>query len=173
MTSLLDNLRGGPRMSLGNADNVAAQVLENPELLGVLFTGFSDDDKVVKARTAAAFHRVAMENPRLVRPFKSRFLCEISPIDQWEVRERFCLTLPCFDLAPEEVMQVQQTLYTYLEYYSSIVRTCAMQALVDLTALDPSSTRKVKKLIAELTETGTPAMRARGAKLLKVLARRP
>ena len=46
-----------------------------------------------------------------------------------------------------------------------------MQALADLAEHDQQLRRRVLPLLAELTHTGTPAMRSRGRKLLARLER--
>jgi hypothetical protein len=44
-----------------------------------------------------------------------------------------------------------------------------MQALADLAATDPRLKSQIKPLLEELTQIGTPAMRARGRKILRNL----
>jgi hypothetical protein len=44
-----------------------------------------------------------------------------------------------------------------------------MQALADLAEEDPSLRTQVILMLEELTETGSPAMKSRGRKLLKEL----
>jgi hypothetical protein len=61
---------------------------------------------------------------------------------------------------------------------SRIVRTFAMQALAELAEGDEQLRRRVLPLLAELTRTGTPAMRSCGRRLLArlqqaELSRRP
>jgi hypothetical protein len=46
------------------------------------------------------------------------------------------------------------------------VKTFAMQGLADLAAKDAALKAKVLPLLKDLMEIGTPAMRARGRKLL-------
>jgi hypothetical protein len=48
-----------------------------------------------------------------------------------------------------------------------IVKTCAMQALADLAFTDAKLKSQIRPLLEELTQIGTPAMRARGRKLLR------
>jgi hypothetical protein len=60
-------------------------------------------------------------------------------------------------------------LHIYLEDQSSIVKTCAMHGLAGLTRLDPSLLPEVLDLLRILTRSGTPAMRARGRKLMRRL----
>ncbi len=57
-------------------------------------------------------------------------------------------------------------LFDYLEDDSKIVKTNAMQALAELAAGDASLRQKVIPVLEQLTATGSPAMRARGRKLL-------
>ena len=44
-----------------------------------------------------------------------------------------------------------------------------MQALADLAAADPKAKSQIRPLAEELTQIGTPAMRARGRKILRKL----
>ena len=55
----------------------------------------------------------------------------------------------------------------------SIVKTCAMQALADLAGPGARSRSEIAALIEELVRKGTPAMKARGRKLLKQLQKSP
>jgi hypothetical protein len=55
----------------------------------------------------------------------------------------------------------------YLSDESSIVKTFSMQALADLAARDGRLLAQVMPLIQRLTQTGTPAMKSRGRKLIK------
>jgi hypothetical protein len=64
-------------------------------------------------------------------------------------------------------------LFDYLRDHSRIVKTCAMQGLATLAGADSSLRAKIVPLLEELTEIGTPAMRARGRKLLQHLNRPP
>ena len=61
--------------------------------------------------------------------------------------------------------------FDYLRDRSSIVKTFAMQALADLASQDASLRAQILPLLEELTAIGTPAMRARGRKLLQHLNR--
>jgi hypothetical protein len=49
------------------------------------------------------------------------------------------------------------------------VKTFAMQALASLATPDPNLKSQIRPLLEELTQIGTPAMRARGRKLLRNL----
>jgi hypothetical protein len=79
--------------------------------------------------------------------------------------------LPRLPLTPRERTVAIDIFFDYLKDRSSIVKTHAMQALADFAARDPKLKTKILPLLAELTEIGTAAMRARGRKLLAHLNR--
>lgn len=169
--NLIERLAGGDRKSIGKAPEVAKEALASPHRLPELIAGILGDDPIVRARSAVAVKLVALDRPELVQPFKKQLLKEISVIDQWEVREQFAIILPKLKLSSREINEAVEIFKNYLNYYSSIVRTCAMQALVDLSEIQPGLKDEVRPIIEDLTANGTAAMRARGRKLLKVLAR--
>jgi hypothetical protein len=76
--------------------------------------------------------------------------------------------LPLSKLEENAVLKI---LLGYTNDGNSIVKTMAMQALVDIAIRSPRRLPEVKRHIEELTVTGTRAMRARGRKLRGVLAR--
>jgi hypothetical protein len=57
----------------------------------------------------------------------------------------------------------------WLDHKSSIVKTCAMQGIAELTRQDPSLKDEVLDLLRVLSRSGTPAMRARGRILIEQL----
>jgi hypothetical protein len=79
--------------------------------------------------------------------------------------------VPRLSLSAAERVHAASTLRTYLDDRSSIVKTFAMQGLADLAVADEKLLPSTMELLDRLTRTGTPAMRARGRKLLGQLAR--
>ena len=63
-------------------------------------------------------------------------------------------------------------LVEYTNDTSSIVKALAMQAMADIALCHPAWLGEVRRHIDELIVIGTPAMRARGRKLSKLLAAR-
>jgi hypothetical protein len=74
-------------------------------------------------------------------------------------------------LTPTERELAVAILLEYLEDRSSIVRTFAMQGLAEFAVQDERLRARVIPILEKLTSTGSPAMRARGRKLLKTLQR--
>ena len=79
--------------------------------------------------------------------------------------------IPRLELTLKERAVAADILFDYLRDRSSIVKTFAMQGLAELANKDSSLRAKILSLLEELTEIGTPAMRARGRKILRHLNR--
>jgi hypothetical protein len=79
--------------------------------------------------------------------------------------------IPRLKLTARERAVAMDIFFDYLRDRSSIVKTFAMQGLATLATADPRLSEKILPLLRELTEVGTPAMRARGRKILQHLNR--
>jgi hypothetical protein len=169
MHPILAKLSGGDRRSIGRSNEVAAQVLAHPAYFRYLFDGMTSDDLVLRMRAADATEKISLRRPDLLSPFKKKLFEIAGRTDQQEVRWHMALMVPRLHLTPRERALALDILFDYLRDRSSIVKTCAMQALADLAAQDASLKSKILPLLEELTEVGTPAMRARGRRLLQRL----
>jgi hypothetical protein len=169
MHPLLEKLRGGDRRSIGRANEVARQVLRTPALLAELFRGMLSSDPVVRMRSADAAEKVTAQRPELLQRYKKRLLHDIAAIDQQEVRWHVAQMIPRLDLTPRERAMAVKILFGYLAFKSKIVRSFALQALVSLSANDPALRRKVRAIVQDVAQNGTPALKARGKKLLDQL----
>ncbi len=67
MNDLLELLKGGDMRSDGAADEVAEDVIQNPELFGLLFDGLSETDDLVRGRTAHALEKISRAHPELFK----------------------------------------------------------------------------------------------------------
>lgn len=166
---LLEKLTGGDRRSIGRVDEVIAEVLADPGLFDTLFWGMAAGDPLVRMRAADAVEKITVDRPEWLSPYKEALLTDIGASEQQEVRWHVAQMLPRLDLSPAERRQALAILHGYLVDQSKIVKTFAMQAMADLARHDPALKPEVIPVLKELTETGSPAMRSRGRKLLKVL----
>lgn len=73
---------------------------------------------------------------------------------------------PRLALNAKELTLAAAALKNYLGDRSSIVRTCALQALSDLAEQSPERVSEVTELLHQAARTGTAAMKARSRKLL-------
>jgi hypothetical protein len=128
-------------------------------------------DAIVRMRAADAAEKVTSRRPDLLQPYKRKLLAIAGGSDQQEVRWHSALMIPRLKLTAKERAVAVDILFDYLRDHSSIVKTFAMQGLATLASTDPPLRSKILPLLRELTEVGTPAMRARGRKLLQHLNR--
>ena len=172
MTGILAKLKGGDRRSIGKSDQVTRAVAKNPKLFPELISGFIDPDPLIRMRAADAVEKLTRQRAELLQPWKRLILDSAATMQSKELRWHAAQLLPRLSLTPAEQTEVLAILHSYLADKSSIVKTFAMQALVDIATRNSASDdlrAEVTPLIERLTRTGTPAMKARGRKLLKVL----
>lgn len=171
MNPILQKLSGGDRRSIGRSNEIAAEVLARPAQFRDLFAGLTSDDSVIRMRASDAIEKISAQRPDLLRPFKMKILAIAGSTDQKEVRWHAALMIPRLELTGNQRAVAAAILFDYLRDRSSIVKTFAMQGLAALASYDPSLRSKLLPLLEELTEIGTPAMRARGRKILQHLNR--
>jgi hypothetical protein len=170
MHPLLQKLQGGDRRSIGRANEIVSEVLSKPSLFPVLFSGLDAEDPLVRMRAADVVEKITAERPELLRSYKNELIRNVAVIDQKEIRWHVAQMLPRLELNSGERKRVIGVL-GYLNDGSSIVKTFAMQALVDIAEDAPRLLPAVRRHIGGLTAIGTPAMKARGRKLLSELSR--
>lgn len=170
MHELLQLLSGGDRRSIGRANAVAALVLDQPALLGVLFDGLATTDPVLRMRCADAAEKVTAMRPDYLVPYKGTLIEQLCGVEQQEVRWHLAPMLARLPLAGPDEALVLAILRGYTKDRSSIVKTAAMQALGDLAVRNPRLRAEVLAQIREFTLIGTPAMQARGRKLIARLS---
>jgi hypothetical protein len=169
-------LAGGTLRSIGRADEVAALVLRQPGKFRNLIECLWDTDPVVRMRAADAAEKATRLDESLLQPYKQELLGLLAEAVQKELRWHLGAMIPRLQLNTPERRRAIATLQTWLADPSSIVKTFAMQGLTDL-ALQDAENAALRAMITELirihTRTGTPAMQARGRKLLAKLDARP
>ena len=168
---LIDKLRGADRRSIGRSEEVVCDVLAEPELFSALIEAMAASDPVVRMRAADAAEKITCRRPDLLVACKQRLLDDIAAAPQQEVRWHVAQMLSRLALTGSERERAVEILIGYLDDDSSIERTFAMQALADLAARDDALRDRVIPLLEHLVDTGTPAMRARGRKLVAQLTR--
>jgi len=169
--SLLAQLAGGDRRSIGRSGEVVAEVLHAPSLFKEVFDGLLRSvDPLVRMRAADAVEKITAVHPEYLRPFKRALLEQVAQSAQPEVRWHVAQMIPRLHLSQAERMAAVAILFRYLRDSSRLVRTFSMQALAELAEQDARLRPKVVKLIRSLVKTGSPAVKSRGRKLLTRLA---
>jgi hypothetical protein len=166
MDGILRQLESGNRRSIGSANKIVAAVLEDPSLLSDLFHGMLGDDPIVRMRAADVAEKVTAEQSAYLQPFKTELIYQVARSEQKEVRWHVAQMLPRLELDANERQVVVEILLGYIDDESKIVKTFSMQALADLAQADQDLEPQVLPLLERLAETGSPAMRSRGKRLL-------
>jgi hypothetical protein len=162
-------LEGKDRRSIGRADEVARLVLRQPRRFCELIECLWNENPVLRMRAADAAEKVSARQPRLLDRHKAELLGLLAETEQIELRWHLALMVPRLRLSATERQRAAAALQRYLEDHSSIVRTFALQGLADLARNDLALQNKVKQLLEAALQSGTPAMKARARKLLKLL----
>jgi hypothetical protein len=166
MHSILRKLEGGDRRSIGRSEEVVSDVLKNPLLSKDLVAGLSATDAIVRMRASDAMEKISLVHPEYLGSYKGFLIQQAAISDQKEVRWHLAQVLPRLSLSQKEKQQVVDTLLSYFSDRSSIVKTFAMQAFADIARQSPNLRPSILVHLRELTASGTPAMKARGRKLL-------
>ena len=104
MDGILDRLEGGDRRSIGRADEVVEEVLSNPSLFGVVFSGMLSDDALIRMRSADVVEKVTAKHPEYLEPFKAELIGRVAEIEQQEVRWHVAQMVPRLGLTGEELV---------------------------------------------------------------------
>lgn len=164
-------LSGGDRRSIGRANEVVALVLSQPALFVQLIDGMQSEDAVVRARSADAAEKVSAVHPAWLLPHRKLLMQTLSRSPQPEMRWHVAPMLARLPLKPSELARLVRLLTDWLNDGSHIVRVMAIQALADLAGRHADLRPQVLRHLQEWVVVGSPAMKARGRKLLKQLDR--
>jgi hypothetical protein len=172
---------GRHRISSGRTAEVVNLVRANPKKVTQLLECLWDEDQCVAMRAADALEKLTRRRSPVPDEIQKSILKTLqgtwkAPLigllaEATENKLRWCLApvIPRLTLTVPECRRVAETLQSYLEDRSSIVKTCALQGLADLTRQDASLLPEVVDILNIHSRSGTAAMRARGRMLLKRL----
>jgi HEAT repeat protein len=162
-------LTGGDRRSIGRVDEVVAFAGHSASKIGALVDCLWDEDARVRMRAADALEKISRKQASALQPHQKELMALARTTTQKEVRWHLAVMLPRLRLTQVESERVAEILESYLEDRSSIVKTCAMQGLVELSEQCTSLRPLADEIVRAATRSGTAAMRARGRKLLPKL----
>ncbi len=167
--SLYDRLKGGDLRSTGAADEVAREAERDPVMVRELVAGLRSSEPVVRMRCADALEKVTRSQPERLAAHGRELLALLDPGQPKELLWHIIQMAPRVDWERERLPRVFLAVESCLCSNSSIVKASAMQALYELVMQAPHKAGEVKRLLSKLARSGTPAMKARGAKLLRQL----
>ncbi|HYA23068.1 MAG TPA: hypothetical protein VEF05_02855 [Terriglobales bacterium] len=135
-------------------------------LFAELIQGMYAEDPLVRMRAADAAEKVSLKQPDLLKPCKTELLRLLEEAQEQELRWHLAQMVPRLPLTSKERSRAATILRSYLQDASSIVKTCAMQAIADIAGDDESLHHETRALLQNAMRNGTAAMKARARKLL-------
>ncbi|MGA7831543.1 MAG: hypothetical protein WCA21_11320 [Terracidiphilus sp.] len=157
-------------LSSGRTAEVVNLVRAQPKRAEQLIECLWDDDSVLAMRAADALEKLSRTMPALLNAWKAPLLGLLAEATQNKLRWSLAPVIPRLRLTHSECCRAAKILHSYLDDSSSIVKTCALQGLADLTRQDSTLLPEVVDLLRIHSRSGTPAMRARGRHLLRKLS---
>jgi len=169
MNDLLLNLEGGKLASDGKANEMADDVIRNPQLMSKLVEGLSESDDLVTARTAHALERISRKKPELLQGLTSS-LVKLAETDKVPmVRWHIAMILGNMEFSKKEIDAVLSALLLLLEDKSVFVKSWAMASLVFWGRRIRSKRREIAARIKAFQDDRSTAIRTRATKALRVL----
>lgn len=166
MNNIEKMLRIGDMRTVGQSDGVVEMVLASSRPFQDVVHAILSDNPGIRMRASDAVEKITRFHPEWLKPYKRMFLHKIADIDQQEVRWHTAQILPRLNLTTIERKKVFVLLVSYLDDNSLIVKTFSMQALADIALQDSAYIDEVRDIVSRSIKTGSPAMKARGKKLL-------
>ncbi len=167
MNELLRKLRGGDLRSDGRANEVAEEVMGNPQLLPVLVEGLAEPDDVVRARTAHALENISRVHPEFLQDFTPQLrelaLKDEVPMVRWHIAMIFGNT------TGKEVDDVVSVLFHLLEDESVFVVSWSIVSLCILGGKYESKRREIIEKVEALKDFNSIAIRTKVKKAINVL----
>ncbi len=167
--SIIEILITSDRVHVPYSIRTAEEIISGRYTVRELLTAFDFPDKNVHIRAAGALFQLHSQNSNLLLDHKEAILKLAKTTTYWQVKEKLCQLFSGLILGHQEVTGVYEILRTYLEAKSGIVRTCALQAMVDLLPLYPKVTDEIRARVFDKVHSGSAAERARA----RILTRSP
>lgn len=171
-SELINKLRGGDLRSIGRVTEVVALVKDDPTAFDALFAAMFSPEPLVQLRAADAVEKISRMHPHLLQPHKAVLLGELPPGLRQEVYWHIPLLLPRLSLTDDERERAWDQIVDILHSgsRSRILVVNCLQGLTDLSLQMGWRREEAAAAVREQMENDSPAVQARGRKLLARLA---
>lgn len=160
--ALRKRLRGGDLRSIGDADQVMAEIKDQHDF-DALFQCLYDDERLVVMRAADAVEKVSSMHPEYLIPHQKKVMKLGASDINIELKWHVALLLSRLDLGEEE----RKTVFEILKGWASnpeeskIVRVNAIQALYELSKQDALLSTAFMELVECVKEENIASINAR------------
>ncbi|PCI62454.1 MAG: hypothetical protein COB37_07015 [Kordiimonadales bacterium] len=166
---VIQALSEGKRGSVARSNEVARYILQYPDEVRQLVNALAAENPAVVSHVSHACVSIFAQEPAVLRPFGAELLEALKESSQWELLHQLPKILPHLDLDAVQLTGLSDRLWHLLKNdRSSIVRTCALQALVDMAETDEKFEPRACAAMAFAFEQGSKALQARARNLLKL-----
>lgn len=169
-SQILQSLAVGDLRTVVKSDKLVAHLSTSNTGFDYTVSLIGSEDKFIRMHAADIVEKVASKNPKLLQKHKKKLL-SFSSIEQQEVKWHLAQLYSYFEnLSPSEQAEVEHKLFSWLHTdKSNIVRVFALQTLAEFALKDPNLKKKILTELAELEQNGSPSLKSRARKLLKML----
>ena len=169
MNQVLSWLAGGDLRSDGMASEVADFILDNPAAFEDLYSGLSEEDDVVRGRTADALEKIGRKRPDLLQDH----LQQVIDLSQDEkvpaVKMHLAMIFGHLAVYPEQVEQLLLGLYSLLDDESVFTRSWAIASLCIIARKYPERCQDILEHLIPLQGDSSIAIRTRAKKGINLL----
>lgn len=153
-----------------SAEVVAAALAEGGEVIcAEMVKALRGKDKAAVERAARGLKKVAEANCTALYSLRKELLREAFQAVDVRVQWNLTIAIGRLPLTGRDKAVAVELMFERLRDKSGLNRTFAMQALMDLSEGDSSLRARVVPIVREALEHGTPAMKARAKRLLKLV----
>jgi hypothetical protein len=150
---------------------VAALAVGGEAVCAELVGRLRDTDKAAVERAARTLKKISEADGAALFGWRKALLDEAYRATDVRVQWNLTLVLGRLPLRGRDKALVVDLMFERLRDRSGLNRTFALQALMDLSANDTALRKRMRPIVEEFIESGTPAMKARARKLLPLLLR--
>ena len=168
--SIRDQLSGGTRTSVGQAEHVVRKALASVSVRREIYDLFLDDDPVVAMRASYVAMKVAHSEPATTEEFKKLILKNLSNYTQQEVRWHVPQLLVHMKLTPAERRKAYDAVMEWSETDASkIVAYYGLQAAANFAEVDDALLEDLIPRLRKLNARGAKSVSNRCRKIAKQL----
>jgi hypothetical protein len=168
--SVREQLAGGTRTSVGEAEQVAKKALTVVPLRREIYELFLDDDPVVAMRASYVAMKLAQSDPATAQEFKKMLLKNLSLYRQQEVRWHVPQILVHMKLTAAERRKAYEIVMEWSETDASkIVAYYGLQAAADFAEVDDALLEDFIPRLRKLNARGAKSVSNRCKKIAKQL----
>jgi hypothetical protein len=168
--SVREQLAGGTRTSVGEAEQVVKKALTVVPLRREIYELFLDDDPVVAMRASYVAMKLAQSDPATAQEFKKMLLKNLSLYRQQEVRWHVPQILVHMKLTAAERRKAYEVVMEWSETDASkIVAYYGLQAAADFAEVDDALLEDFIPSLRKLNARGAKSVSNRCKKIAKQL----